>query len=231
MRQVSIFGDGFTFWTKENAYVLGLFAADGNININKNGSHYVEFTSADKDHLEKIGETLRVKNRIGMRLRFSKTWNPTYRLQIGSKDLVQKLQGIGFTVKKSHRLHLPGIPDGVFPDFVRGYFDGDGYVLFKSYERRNRPGRLAIWRTVFTSASQTFLAALHDRLKMHARIQHGALRREAGYFILVYAAKSSHRLFEFMYNGVSNSKGLLLSRKYLVFKEAYEFWRGRGVAA
>ena len=46
------------------AYVLGFFAADGNMRINNNGGHYIDFTSCDKEILEKIRFVMQRFNKI-----------------------------------------------------------------------------------------------------------------------------------------------------------------------
>ena len=46
--------DFFKKWSSEMAYVLGFFAADGNLTIGKRGNYYLEFNSTDKDIIEKI---------------------------------------------------------------------------------------------------------------------------------------------------------------------------------
>ena len=74
---------------------------------------------ADKPLLEDIRNALESQNRIGLRQRGP---NATYRLQIGSKRLAKALILLGFSSKKTHRLHWPAIPDPFVPDFVRGYF-------------------------------------------------------------------------------------------------------------
>jgi len=46
--------DFFKKWSPEMAYVLGFFAADGNMLKNRRGAHFMEFTSTDKDIIVKI---------------------------------------------------------------------------------------------------------------------------------------------------------------------------------
>ena len=46
------------------------------------------------------------------------------------EEYVAKLKAIGITENKSKTLTLPGVPDDFFFDFLRGYIDGDGTVLF-----------------------------------------------------------------------------------------------------
>jgi len=57
--------DFFKKWTPEMAYVLGFFAADGNMTKNKRGAHFIEFQSTDKEILDKIKRTLNSNLNIG----------------------------------------------------------------------------------------------------------------------------------------------------------------------
>jgi len=63
------------------AYILGFFAADGNMLKNKRGAHFIEFNTVDKELLEKIKKTLRSDHKISARRR-SEKWATCYRLQI-----------------------------------------------------------------------------------------------------------------------------------------------------
>ena len=49
------------------AYVLGFFAADGNMIKNKRGAHFIEFQITDKNLLEKIRELLGSNQKIAIR--------------------------------------------------------------------------------------------------------------------------------------------------------------------
>ncbi len=71
----------FKKWTPEMAYILGFFAADGNMLKNKRGAHFIEFNTVDKELLEKIKKTLRSDHKISARRR-SEKWATCYRLQI-----------------------------------------------------------------------------------------------------------------------------------------------------
>ena len=59
----------FKVWTPDMAYVLGFFAADGSMNRNKRGGHYIEFQITDGDLLEKIRTLLQSNNKIAIRNR------------------------------------------------------------------------------------------------------------------------------------------------------------------
>ena len=59
----------FKTWIPQMAYVLGFFAADGNLTLGKRGNHFIEFTSCDKEIIEKIREAMGCTHKISIRER------------------------------------------------------------------------------------------------------------------------------------------------------------------
>ena len=57
--------DFFKKWSPKMTYVLGFFAADGNMIKNKRGAHFIEFQSTDKEILNKIKKCLKSNLAIG----------------------------------------------------------------------------------------------------------------------------------------------------------------------
>lgn len=113
---------------------------------------------------------------------------------------------------------LPPVPTKLFPHFLRGYFDGDGNVLYKNYRRSGREKTSPVFRVVFTSASEGFLRGVWDRLISRGVTRRGALRREGKYFRLVFSAKDSHRVGQFMYNAPRSTRSpIALQRKREIF--------------
>jgi intein/homing endonuclease len=212
----------FRSLTPATAYIVGFFAADGALTINKNGSHYIEFTSTDLFHLRKIRSSLSVNNKIGVRVGQG-LWKNRYRLQIGSKSLYADLESLGFTRKKSGIMRFPDVPDELLSHFIRGYFDGDGNVLFRFYRRKNRNQFTALLRVVFTSCSRLFLHELSERVARACGLAGGSLRRENNYYRLVYSVKDSLKVLEFLYNG-AHPDALFLKRKRRIFAQAQKFY-------
>ena len=59
--------DFFKSWSKEMAYVLGYFAADGAMIKNKRGAHFIEFHSTDKELIVSVRRVLHSDHKIGVR--------------------------------------------------------------------------------------------------------------------------------------------------------------------
>lgn len=214
--------DFFRKWSPEMAYILGFFAADGCLTINRRrGNKYIEFVSTDHEIIDKIKSTLKSNHKIGVRPK-KDNWNTAYRLQIGSKKIYDDLVDLGFMPNKSKVLNFPQIPPGYLSHFVRGYFDGDGHCLFGIYKRKNRPSLNRIVFSGFTSGSNKFLQKLKIMLKRYAGIIGGSLCFSCNSFRLSFASNDSEKLYNFIYTDVD--KSLYLSRKYIKFREALKKW-------
>ena len=124
--------------TPEKAYWLGFIMADGCVrNKGKEYALVIELKLGDKNHLEKFNKFLnsdvpireysRIKN-----LRKHKTAT----IQISRKKIVEDLGKYGIIPRKTGREQIKNIPPKYYPDFIRGYFDGDG--SFRKGKRGNR---------------------------------------------------------------------------------------------
>ena len=200
------------------AYILGFFAADGNLTMGKRKNYYVEFTSCDRVILEKIKHTLNSDHKISERTNRNHNWRDTYRLQIGSKTMFQSLNNFGFVPKKSKRLAYPQIPNKYFPDFLRGYFDGDGHVTTGSYKKTGRNYKTKIIFSGFTCGTKTFLQNIHRELLRRGTVRGGTLYYQKG-FRLNFSINDSLSLYNLLYKDTRNN--LYLSRKKKVFKKFF----------
>lgn len=200
------------------AYVLGFFAADGNLVINKRGGQFWSIEIKDRSLLQKIKKIIDSHHKISIRIKTSNGMNSkTYRLQIGSKEMCEDLRELGIKENKTYRLALPKLPDQYLPDFVRGYFDGDGHVWMGIINKERKTPHFVI-QTVFTSCSDTFLQKIKDKLEDFG-ISKGTVRKGRGnYFRLIYSINGSLKLYDFMYNKLSTSK-LFLKRKKDIFEK------------
>lgn len=197
------------------AYILGFFAADGYITINKRGGNYWSINIADRDLLKKIKKEIKSEHKIGTRVRKNKG-HITYRLQVGSKKICADIRKIGFHENKTMNMNIPKVPLKYFCHFTRGYFDGDGNVWVGLIHKERKTRTLAI-QTVFTSCSESFLLSLRNKLEFFG-INKGVIRKGKGnYFRLTYSINNSLKLSNFMYNDLDASR-LYLSRKRDVFR-------------
>lgn len=180
--------------------MLGVICADGCLAEHANGYHCLNITSKDLGWLEQIRQTLRAGHKIGQKRR-------AYQLQIRHQGIYNCLLGYGLTPRKSKTLQLPPVPEEVFSDFVRGYFDGDGCVTIWQETRWRHTWQM---KTTFTSGSKKFLEALRARLSAEARMTSGSMWFGRAYN-LRYTIADSMKLCRFMYPAAANY--LCLARK------------------
>ncbi len=200
------------------AYVLGFFAADGNMIRTKRGGHFISFHITDKIVLQQIRRAMGSNHKIATRIDPRPNCKTGYRIQIGSKIFYQDLQDLGFTPKKSKTMTLPRVLPDLFGHFVRGYFDGDGCIYFKKLIVKGRKNKKWIFSSRFTAGSRTFLDPLLYALRNRG-IRGGFIVNKQRGFELVLSHRDSVALFHLMYDTVSDN-GLYLPRKYKIFKQA-----------
>ncbi len=208
----------FKKWFPEMAYVLGFFAADGNMIRNKRGAHFIEFQITDKDLLIKIRGLLNSNHKIAVRKR-AKKYKIIYRLQIGSKIIYNNLLKLGLTPNKSKTIKLPEIPNKYFIHFLRGYFDGDGCVNICTYRKKNRNKLSTLINAGFTSGSKKILEDIKNKLSKLNIIKGGTLYYSNGYRVW-FSIKDSYCLYNFMYNNLKNN--LFLMRKKKIFEKYFK---------
>lgn len=210
--------DFFKKWSPKMAYVLGFFAADGYITVNRRGGQFWGIQIADKVLLLKIRKAVGAEHKIGRRKK-SDNESTIYRLQIGSIEMCDDLRRLGFKERKTKSLAVPVVPNNYFADFTRGYFDGDGNV-WVGYVHKKRITKLLAIRTVFTSCSKNFLEILRQGLECRG-VGNGVLAKGKGsYYRLTYSIHGSLKLFNFMYNPNSDvSNNIFLNRKKKIFEK------------
>ena len=110
------------------AYVLGFIYADGNLIHTKRGTWFWSLQITDKDILEEIKKALDSSHIVSKKKKHENQ-KQSYRFQVGSKNMCEDLIRLGLTERKSKTILLPTVPKKYFPDFLRGYFDGDGTAI------------------------------------------------------------------------------------------------------
>ena len=108
--------DFFKKWTHEMAYILGFFAADGYITVNRRGGQYWCFQITDKELLERIKKSIKSGHKISVRPGSGNN-QTIYRLQIGSIEMCNDLRELGFGERKTKCLTVPNVPNKYFSHF------------------------------------------------------------------------------------------------------------------
>ena len=180
------------------AYVLGFWFADGY--MRKEKSYRVVFSSRDKDILLQIRHSLNSNHPLREYFhKKGKSW--VWQLNFCSRHLYEGLLLRGGMRCKSHLIGFPNIPRNFLPDFIRGYFDGDGSVFYVNYiSTKNHKPRREL-RSNFTSGSRQFLESLMNILckKLALSIKKLGSYNRGGSLKLGYGTKDTKRLLEFIY--------------------------------
>ena len=202
------------------AYILGFFAADGYMVKNKRGAHFVEFYITDADILRRIRRALNSNHSLSRIEPRSINHKPSFRLQIGSREMFHDLVALGFTQKKSKTLKLPTIPERYVSHYIRGYFDGDGNVYFRKHWVAARNKKKWIFTTRFTCGCKTYLEDLLQLLHTCGLKKGFILSKYGGSgFELVFSHLDSLALYRLVYN-TAHDTDFYLPRKYKLFRRA-----------
>jgi hypothetical protein len=148
-------------FNSENAnsyYLLGAWASDGNIQWRPPRSYCARLCSNDYDWLEII------KNIICPTLPISKRsydrGNPTFTITLSKKEIAEWFIKNECVPKKSLVMKFPSLPEEFLPDFLRGCWDGDGWISI--YKNKNRNERITL---ILSSGSYNFLLETQNKLK------------------------------------------------------------------
>ncbi|MFA6076455.1 MAG: LAGLIDADG family homing endonuclease [Candidatus Paceibacterota bacterium] len=207
----------FKKWAREMAYILGFLFADGSISVTNRGGYYFSFHSADQDLLLKIKELMASDHKVSKR---SIRSGNVYRLQIGSKEMIDDLDALKLRETKTKRMEFPDVPKIFLADFIRGYFDGDGNVWMGLMHKERKIKTMSL-QVAFTSSSREFLTDLHKTLR-GLEIKGGSIFgiKNKNCSRLLFSTKDSLQLSKIMYNDECSS--LFLARKKRVFERYIE---------
>lgn len=161
----------FNVWSNKMAYILGFTIADGCVlykgySNTFNGHGYslrYHIHTKDKEILEFIKSELAPNNSIK---EYVNTGNDgivrrSANLIISSKILLDSLIKLNVSPNKTGNEKFPkNMPKEFFPDFLRGYFDGDGCLFVGTQKQNNKIYGLYNFKIV--CANTKFLEQLKD---------------------------------------------------------------------
>ena len=184
--------DYFKTWSNNMAYILGCWFADGCI---YNGRMFdITLHKKDKYILKKIAEELQFEGNL-----YDSVDKQSSRINFSCKVIYDDIVSLGGSERKSLTLEFPNIPKEYLPDFIRGYFDGDGCVMQLKNNRLN---------SAFTCGNKKFLIKLLEILKEEAGIEGGSF--DDSCYSLKFGKKDTCRLGQYIYK---NNPELFLQRK------------------
>lgn len=125
--------------TEEKAYILGFICADGHVDYKK---HNIAIALQDSDYLilEKIRNSMQSNHPIVRHIERKNPYTKSNHLileqcciSINSVELTEPLKEFGILSKKTYTLNskvIEKVPENLIRHFLRGYFDGDGSVIW-----------------------------------------------------------------------------------------------------
>lgn len=200
----------FKKWSRQMAYVLGFSYADGCI---YKTSLSWDIQKRDLNLLEKINRTIVSNYPISVR-------KNSYRLRISNQIFINHAIKRGLLPKKNIRKTLPKIPKYLIRHFVRGYLDGDGWIVIRKDHNEVDVG--------FANGKSDFLESLERVFNNYLNITSGKVRKKikitpkgfrAITYQLEYYSSNAVKVADWIYDNLTN-KDLYLNRKYEKYLEA-----------
>lgn len=192
-RKYHINQDYFKTWSHDMAYIFGLWCADGCIYSGK--MFDITLHTKDKYILKRIAEKLQYEGPLQ-----DYVDRQAARLNFSCVVIYNDLIALGGAERKSNILKFPtSIPEEYLHDFIRGYFDGDGSIMYVQGNRVN---------SSFCSGSKAFIDSLWTILKEKADIKGGSYDARTG--SLRFGKKDTLKLGAYMYQ---DNPELFLLRK------------------
>lgn len=202
---MSLMQDGSKIiWTADLAYAVGLITADGSLSKDE---RHIDLTSRDIEQVENFSNILGLSNKIGLKTSSHSSQSTYYRVQFGNVMLYKFLLDVGLMPNKTKKLGKLIIPNRFFPDFLRGFLDGDGYT-YSYWDKRWKSSYMLYLG--FCSASKKHLMWLRGKIKALYAVEGSFTYSGRSTYRLSFAKNASIRLLEIMYY---NDQIVCLSRK------------------
>lgn len=114
--------------TQDKAYFLGFLYADG---CNKRPRNIVTLIlkEEDKEILEQLNKLIFPNKPLIFEKDYRNNHSDKYGIRISNKHISLKLEELGVIKAKTHKIVFPNwLTKDLYSHFIRGYFDGDGYI-------------------------------------------------------------------------------------------------------
>jgi intein-encoded DNA endonuclease-like protein len=193
-RQYQLNEDYFKIWSNNMAYILGFFVADGLVDKD---NQLISIAQKEKKILEKIkielgsDQPLRQNNNTGV-----------YMLNLSSKIMKNDIINLhGIMPNKSLDVKFPYVPEEYLSHFIRGYFDGDGYVNYEKHVVSFVGGSIIFMKSLIDALQEIGFEPYLKTINNHFRV-------------LITGRYSVKRFADWIYQ----DKGLYLERKHQIFQ-------------
>lgn len=189
-------------------YLAGFIAADGNIAKYSN-SLDIQLAQKDVDLLQIIKNKLNYTGEV--KIFTTQHGDDKCRLTITNKQLIQSLERFNITRNKTFIYKMPNIPEKYVGDFLRGYFDGDGWISKKGSQ------------VSIVSASKNFaenLKQLYSKYNIEYKEYIDNRKENPLYDIRILKKAEIKKFYLLLYNNSENK--IFLIRKKERFQSLFE---------
>ena len=201
--------------TEEKAYWLGFLYADGYV---CNTKVTINLKNSDKKHLEKLKEFLEYAGEV-------KTYNTscdgkTYKmanLSFSDMNISENLKNKGCIEKKSLILKFPSydiVPKSLMRHFIRGYFDGDGYLGVSKIKQ----GELIVPRIGFLGTKKFIEGILNETKWVEKTLTHHKQHNE-NIFSIEWNGGKYYDILEYLYKDST----IFLDRKFELYLKLIKY--------
>ena len=210
--------------TEFQAYLLGLYASDGNIN-EKRKTFRIHVQEKDseliyviKDIVAPDSRVFTLTNRICVNPRNGKVYNgsDSFGLDINSTKICNDLVNLGIGYNKTYtENHIPNIDKSLIRHFIRGYFDGDGTIsgsYVKSDPKWHKNENFRSY-AAFCCKTKTMLSDIQDFLKKNEIKSTLCFANRDKMYQLSIPKSQLKKLYELLYK----DSNFYLKRKYIKF--------------
>ena len=198
----------------DKAYWLGFLFADGNVQQRKN-SFIIKLSVLDKEicdnFLKSINANFSTRTFLEKDYYHPNIRREVYHVEIYSKKMFDDLNKLGCIPKKSLVLKFPKISKKYVRHFIRGYFDGDGWI-----STGIRKSGLKYISIGFCGTFE-FLSKLNEYIPDKGTISKEKRKITNTYRLLKSGSKNALKFYEYFYKNSS----IYLKRKYLKFVEYF----------
>lgn len=203
----------FDKWTSQMAYILGFTYADGNI---YKTSLAWDIQTRDLELLLKIKKAMNSTYPITNR-------SNSVRLRMNNQKLIASALSKGLIEIKAKRMKLPNIPQRFASHFVRGFLDGDGWIV-----KRNNRNEVDLG---FVSGNKIFLENLSSLILKSVGIS-GRVREKnkitpKGFksttYLMEFYSNNAIKVANWLYSDLKD-EDLFLERKYKKYLEAVKLY-------
>lgn len=190
--------------TAEQAYWLGFIAADGHVRNNR-GDYAVTVALQRSD----LAQLERLRAAIAPLATINTNRKTSCQLTIASKELVADLIHLGVGPDKTNKLSWPPLPSALEPEFLLGFFDGDGSLY------RNSPNNPANWRWSLVGLAP-FLTQAKALIELLLPIKvHGPFEKRTRKGFLIATVTVNRQRDVQQLDALLNRSGLGMPRKHL----------------